>query len=39
METSQCSTNNYIMYYFIMALQPFAGPSPLFKFLDPIYSR
>jgi hypothetical protein len=24
---------------FIMALQPFVGPWPLFQFLDPIHSR
>jgi hypothetical protein len=25
-------------YYFFMALQPFVGPWPLFKFLDHIHS-
>jgi hypothetical protein len=33
------TTLPFTFTFIIMALQPFAGPWPLFQFLDPIHSR
>jgi hypothetical protein len=32
-------SEGYIIIIIIMAVQPFVGPWPLFRFLDPIHSR